>query len=349
MRLCMAVFKFFRKGKYLLLILLALSVLAWIATSGSDTVQDALRSSGTQSNVQYIVHRGEKNSKDAMSHDSSHRVTSSSPRQHCTQPSPLLQGALKLSFHPSLTLKEVERENSKVVEGQYHPVDCIAQQSVAILIPHRSREKHLRYLLHYLHPFLQRQQLHYAIYVIHQAGNLTFNRAKLLNVGYLEALKDYSWGCFIFHDVDLVPENDNNLYMCEQQPKHLVVGRNATGYKLRYKGYFGGVTAMTKEQFFKVNGFSNVYWGWGGEDDDLRIRVELQKMKIVRPPPEVARYTMVFHKRDSGNEVNKDRMRLLGQTPRVWRQDGLNSCSYKMLTVEKSKLYINITVDIGKP
>lgn len=30
-------------------------------------------------------------------------------------------------------------------------------------------------------------------------------------------------------------------------------------------------------------------------------------MKIVRPPADVARYTMVFHKRDSGNEINKDR------------------------------------------
>lgn len=64
-----------------------------------------------------------------------------------------------------------------------------------------------------------------------KAGDATFNRAKLLNVGYLEALKDYSWDCFIFHDVDLVPENDHNLYVCDNQPKHLVVGRNATGYK----------------------------------------------------------------------------------------------------------------------
>ncbi len=64
-----------------------------------------------------------------------------------------------------------------------------------------------------------------------KAGDATFNRAKLLNVGYLEALKDYSWDCFIFHDVDLVPENDRNLYICDKQPKHLVVGRNVTGYK----------------------------------------------------------------------------------------------------------------------
>lgn len=64
-----------------------------------------------------------------------------------------------------------------------------------------------------------------------KAGDVTFNRAKLLNIGYLEALKDYNWDCFIFHDVDLVPENDHNLYVCDMQPKHLVVGRNVTGYR----------------------------------------------------------------------------------------------------------------------
>lgn len=64
-----------------------------------------------------------------------------------------------------------------------------------------------------------------------KTGDVTFNRAKLLNIGYLEALKDFNWDCFVFHDVDLVPENDHNLYMCDKHPKHLVVGRNATGYK----------------------------------------------------------------------------------------------------------------------
>ncbi|CAL1573567.1 unnamed protein product [Knipowitschia caucasica] len=272
------------------------------------------------------------------------------PSKHdCPKESPLLKGAVQLTFEPSLTLKEVESENKAVVEGTFEPKECNSRQSVAILIPHRHRERHLLYLLHHLHPFLQRQQLHYAIYIIQQAGDATFNRAKLLNVGYLEALKDHSWDCFIFHDVDLVPENDHNLYLCDKQPKHLVVGRNATGYKLRYKGYFGGVTALTKDQFFQVNGFSNTYWGWGGEDDDLRIRVELQQMKILRPPANVARYTMVFHKRDSGNEINKDRMRLLGRTPRVWKKDGLNSCSYKTVSVERTPLYVNVTVDIGTP
>lgn len=29
---------------------------------------------------------------------------------------------------------------------------------------------------------------------------------------------------------------------------------------------------MTKEQYETVNGFSNIFYGWGGEDDDLYNR-----------------------------------------------------------------------------
>lgn len=267
----------------------------------------------------------------------------------CPALSPNMKGAIPLSFDPSLNLEEVQKRYPNVDHGHYHPDSCRAQQRVAILVPHRNREKHLLYLLDNLHPFLQRQQLDYGIYVIHQAGDGKFNRAKLLNVGYLEALKEQKWDCFILHDVDLIPENDFNTYLCDTEPKHLVVGRNVTGYKLWYKGYFGGVTAMTKNQFAKVNGYSNNYWGWGGEDDDLRLRVTYNKMTVVRPPPEIARYTMVFHTRDSGNEVNTRRMKLLKDVSKVWKTDGLNSCTYKLLSVEHEPLYINITVDIGKP
>ncbi|XP_074157405.1 beta-1,4-galactosyltransferase 4 [Sminthopsis crassicaudata] len=265
--------------------------------------------------------------------------------KRCPLLSPHLRGTSKLIFKSNLTWEEVQTENPKVQKGRYHPEDCMALQRVAILIPHRNREKHLLYLLKHLHPFLQRQQVDYGIYVIHQAGDDKFNRARLLNVGYLEALKEENWDCFIFHDVDLVPENDLNLYMCDAHPKHLVVGRNSTGYRLRYKGYFGGVSALTRDQFYMVNGFSNNYWGWGGEDDDLRIRVEIHGMKISRPPPSIAKYTMIFHTRDKGNEENSERMKLLKQVSRVWQTDGLNSCSYNLLSVKHNPLYINITVN----
>ncbi|XP_014345570.1 beta-1,4-galactosyltransferase 4-like [Latimeria chalumnae] len=266
----------------------------------------------------------------------------------CPLESPYLQGEQTLYFNSSITLQHVQKKNPNVRNGRYMPKECNPLQRVAILIPFRNREMHLLYLLEHLHPFLQRQLIDYGIYVIHQTGNTLFNRAKLLNIGYLEALKEYSWDCFIFHDVDLIPENDFNLYMCDSEPKHLNVARNSTGYRLKYSGYFGGVSAMTKNQFQKVNGFSNKYWGWGGEDDDLGKRINLQKMKIVRPPSNLARYTMIFHKRDSGNTVNSKRMRILNNVSKTWQTDGLNSCSYKLISLKHEPLYINITAHISE-
>uniref|UniRef100_A0A8C5KC30 Beta-1,4-galactosyltransferase n=1 Tax=Jaculus jaculus TaxID=51337 RepID=A0A8C5KC30_JACJA len=327
------------KFRLLLLFTLGLTVVGW-ATSNYfvGAIQEIPKAKDFMANFNKVITLGKE---ETLASDA---TAKSVELDNCPSLSPNLRGQSKLIFKPDLTLQEVQANNPKVSRGRYRPEECKALQRVAILIPHRNREKHLLYLLEHLHPFLQRQQLDYGIYIIHQAGTKKFNRAKLLNVGYLEALKEQAWDCFVFHDVDLVPENDFNLYTCEGQPKHLVVGRNSTGYRLRYSGYFGGVTALSREQFFKVNGFSNNYWGWGGEDDDLRL-VELHKMKISRPKPEVGKYTMIFHTRDRGNEVNVDRMKLLHQVSRVWRTDGLSNCSYKLLSVEYNPLYTNITVD----
>ena len=42
--------------------------------------------------------------------------------------------------------------------------------------------------------------------------------------------------------------------------------------RLPYQGLFGGVTALNREQFQKINGYPNNYWGWGGGDDDVSGR-----------------------------------------------------------------------------
>ena len=46
-------------------------------------------------------------------------------------------------------------------------------------------------------------------------------------------------------------------------------------FRVPYKEIFGGVSALTPYQFEAVNGYSNEYWGWGGEDDDLYQRYDI--------------------------------------------------------------------------
>ena len=92
------------------------------------------------------------------------------------------------------------------------------------------REEHLRILMLNLHSFLQKQQLDYAIFVVEQIPNQTYNKAKLLNVGFIEAKKLYDWQCFIFHDVDMLPEDDRNLYICLELPRHMGVAVDTLNY-----------------------------------------------------------------------------------------------------------------------
>ncbi|KYO34926.1 beta-1,4-galactosyltransferase 3-like [Alligator mississippiensis] len=271
---------------------------------------------------------------------------------YCPRQSPLLVGPLHVSLAPGRALAGLERANAAAgVEpgGRWRPPSCLARSRTAVLVPHRGREPHLRLLLQHLHPLLQRQQLRYGLYVVHQAGNETFNRAKLLNVGFKEAMKDEDWDCVYFHDVDLLPEDDRNLYVCDRHPRHAAAAMDKFGYKLPYKTYFGGVSALTPEQYMKMNGFPNNYWGWGGEDDDIAIRVALSGMVISRPALAVGRYRMIKHGHDKGNEQNPKRFHLLARTRRTWRLDGMNTLEYRLIAKELRPLYTNLTVDIGRP
>ncbi|VDN20061.1 unnamed protein product [Dibothriocephalus latus] len=67
--------------------------------------------------------------------------------------------------------------------------------------------------------------------LLFQRGQTPFNRASLLNVGFIEAMKRLNYACLIFHDVDLLPEDDRNLYMCDEVPTHM----SATISKFNYK------------------------------------------------------------------------------------------------------------------
>ncbi|MCL4132403.1 UNVERIFIED_CONTAM: hypothetical protein GTU68_040462, partial [Idotea baltica] len=201
---------------------------------------------------------------------------------------------------PSLEVQDQSHEEL-APGGHFRPSDCQSRHKVALIVPFRDRERHMEIFLYNLIPFLEKQQIEFNIFIVEQAGNRIFNRGMLKNIGSIEALKLYPYNCFIFHDIDLIPEDDRNLYTCPEQPRHMSVAIDKFDYKLPYKSLIGGVCAMTVEQFQKVNGFSNKFWGWGAEDDDMANRIKFHGYVITRYPTDVARYKMLLHKKDEPN------------------------------------------------
>ena len=97
--------------------------------------------------------------------------------------------------------------------------------------------------------------------------------------------------CFIFHDIDLVPESPDCFY---------------------------------KKQFYDINGYSNRFWAWGAEDDDLSNRIRgFYKLKKVPRPRNSTLYHIyqLEHKRE---KMNPERRNILKNWKERWHHDGIN-------------------------
>ncbi|XP_022196078.2 beta-1,4-N-acetylgalactosaminyltransferase bre-4 [Nilaparvata lugens] len=227
--------------------------------------------------------------------------------------------------------------------GAWKPHDCVSQHHVAIVVPYRDRIQNLHVFLYHMHPFLQAQKLNYQIFIVEQTHQRPFNRAKLFNVGFSEAGKISPFHCFIFTDVDLIPQNLNNMYACTELPRHMTAYIDVFDYQLPYGSLFGGAVAILKSYFERVNGFSNTFYGWGGEDDDFFNRVTRNGSRICRYEYKISKYVMLSHKKQKPSE---DRYHLLETGVDRFLTDGLNSLKYSVLSLDKLPLYTRILTDL---
>jgi hypothetical protein len=201
---------------------------------------------------------------------------------------------------------------------------------LAVVVPYRDRENHLKLFLPHMANHLTSQRIDYRILVVEQRAGEPFNRGKLLNVGFDLAWDDCDY--FAFHDVDLLPVNADYSY--PSSPTHLSARCSQFEYALPYDTYFGGVVLFAKEHFAKVNGYSNEYWGWGAEDDDICDRVRREGLRVERRP---GQYTSLPHEPQWPGRINQqlyDRNveRLQGQTGGLLnhKEEGLSSLSYRI-------------------
>lgn len=246
------------------------------------------------------------------------------------------------------TWEELEARLTGVAPGgRWKPPGCIARSRVAIVIPYMNRDSNLRVFLQHMHPFLQKQKLEYGIFVAEptwENRTLEFNRGLLRNIGFMEAMKGNGFDCVVFHDVDLLPENDYNTYGCPDMPRHMCVSLDYYNYKPIASGaIFGGIVSFRRDHFEKTNGYSNLFFGWGGEDDDLYGRCKRSGIGFYRPKPSIGKYRGTPHTKD--HHIFAKNYRLWGFGKERWEHDGLSTLEYSVTRREDRKLYTWCLVD----
>lgn len=228
--------------------------------------------------------------------------------------------------------------------GHWKPSYCTSYQKIAVLVPYRDRQEHLEVFIQHIHRFLQKQMIEYRIYIIEQKTGSKFNRGMLFNIGFKLASEIDDYDCYVLHDIDLIPEDDRNMYICSSKPRHMSVAVDVMAYKLPYENLFGGVVAMRKQDILEINGFPNVFFGWGGEDDDVYNRLNRSNMSITRYPPEISRYIMLSHKKEDPESIRFD----LLENWRLRTRDGLTTLEFDLIEKEALPLYTRIFVQLNE-
>lgn len=211
--------------------------------------------------------------------------------------------------------------------------------SFAIIVPYRDnldgskvRHKQLQKFIKFMPTYFKKlgKKYTFKIIIVEQGNKKKFNRGVLLNVGFL--LAEHNVDYFIFHDVDLFPDKDMlRYYGCYPfKPIHLA----HIWTKYTYDTYFGGVNSFNKEDFRKINGYPNDYWGWGGEDDELYDRVVNCNLTVINPKN--GKYKEMKHEKPTKEEVNPNKMKLRLQHNK-WKENGLNNVKYKIVKNKKGE------------
>lgn len=202
-----------------------------------------------------------------------------------------------------------------------------------IIVPYRNREDHLRkFIPHYSFLYPEAN-----ILIIEQANELPFNRGWLLNVGFLLSSSEY----VIFNDIDMLIVNGFQYYKkTPSKPTQLATHVEQFGYKMPFKEYFGGVNAFHRNDFIKINGYSNKFNGWGAEDCEMYDNIIKNGYTI---DYKNCWYKSLYHER-SFNSIclNKDHPNYLYWKKGRDSDDGLNNCKFTLK--EKNGNHYKISV-----
>jgi hypothetical protein len=114
---------------------------------------------------------------------------------------------------------------------------------------------------------------------------------------------------------------------------HLLTATSQWGYTPMHKDTVGGALGLTHKVYLAVGGYSNQFWGWGGEDNNMYTRLE-KGPGVRRPALGVGRYHALFHPRVMGLDETdqfKNNHKIIHKQHSSENADGISNVKYKTL------------------
>lgn len=159
-----------------------------------------------------------------------------------------------------------------------------------IVVPYRDREEHRARFVPHLRGWLARHQpdIPYRVTIVEQENGLPFNRGTLKNIGFVLGAEasDYT----VLHDIDYLPDDADYGWAphptailrhgAESRP--VAPGRSAATVTSDLDSTFGGVLLLPNTVFRAIDGYSNLFWGWGYEDFDFSLRMRARRIEMGR-------------------------------------------------------------------
>lgn len=165
---------------------------------------------------------------------------------------------------------------------------------------------------------LAERNIDYTLIISEQEEGLLFNKGLTFNCGFLMAYQRCDY--FIFHDIDMFPVSLNNTYgYPDVAPQHLVASSQLW---IMDKDIAGGVLTMSHEQFIRVGGYSNAFWGWGFEDDDIFFRIRNMGYKMIRLSMADGNYSVVEHDRHTYEDLLENEQTIVSQAYSLLSREG---------------------------
>jgi hypothetical protein len=151
-------------------------------------------------------------------------------------------------------------------------------KDILIVVPYRDREEHLKDFLEKTPKYFNERNISYDI-LITELDDIGDWNAGLVCNSLINFKKKSNYKYLYIHHVDIYPINGEWVY-----PKDNEMFFNMGDY---------GSCLMKMDDFLKVGGYRNGFWGWGSEDNDLNAKFSKSGIKVT-DVTELSNYSVVY-------------------------------------------------------